>query len=124
MLLSEGRKLVRNLSEIIEECKTNGRPEYDELRYSVIALVSMLNMDHKNLHEELMREKPLSDFLKKMKSDNSHNMYRNALNKSPKDWLGWNNDPENPDYQKFHAMGTKLIEKALAGELPNQKISF
>ena len=115
---------MRNLSEIIEECKTNGRPEYDELRYSVIALVSMLNMDHKNLHEELMREKPLSDFLKKMKSDNSHNMYRNALNKSPKDWLGWNNDPENPDYQKFHAMGTKLIEKALAGELPNQKISF
>jgi len=38
-----------------------------------------------------------------------------------KEWLGWNNDPENPDYQRFHAIGSKLVEKALRGELPNQK---
>jgi hypothetical protein len=48
-------------------------------------------------------------------------MYHDALNKSPKEYLGWNNDPENPDYQKFHAMGSKLVDKALRGELPNQK---
>jgi hypothetical protein len=49
-------------------------------------------------------------------------MYGKALNKSPKEYLGWNNDPENPEYQKFHAMGSRLVDKALRGELPNQKL--
>ena len=112
---------MRNLSDIIEDCKTNGRPDYEELRYSVLVLTSLLNMDHNNLREELLREKETPKFIREMKAQNSFDMYRTALNKSPKEYLGWNNDPENPEYQKFHAIGSKLVEKALKGELPNQK---
>lgn len=110
---------MKNLFDIIEGCKTNGRPDYDELRYSVLVLTSLLNMDHQNLFECLTRDKEYPAFIKKMKADNSFKMYKTALNKSPKEYLGWNNDPENPEYQKFHAMGSRLVDKVL-GKVDNR----
>jgi hypothetical protein len=104
---------LRNLSEIIEECKTNGKPDYEELRYSVLVLISMLNIDHSKLKEALAREKESPKFIKDLQLKNSHDMYRTALSKSPKEYLGWNNDPENPEYQKFHKLGNKLIDKVI-----------
>ncbi|WHH59140.1 hypothetical protein [Petroclostridium sp. X23] len=112
---------MRTLSEIIEITKTNGKPDYEELRYSVLVLTALLNMDHRKLRETLLAEKPRQEFIRKLEAENSFNMYKTALNKSPKDYLGWNNDPENPEYQRFHAIGSKLVDKALKGELPNQK---
>jgi hypothetical protein len=112
---------MRILADIVEDCKCNKRPDYEELRYALLVYSFMLNMDHRNLIECLTSEKETPLFIKKLKAENSQKMYHDALNKSPKEYLGWNNDPENPEYQRFHAMGTKLVEKALRGELPNQK---
>lgn len=109
---------MRNLIEIIEDCKLNKKPSIDELRYSVIALTSLMNMATSTLRK-LYKED--MNALEKMCLENIYNAYSTALNKSPKEWLGWNNDPENPEYQKFHAWGKKLVDKALKGELPNQK---
>lgn len=109
---------MRNLSEIIEDCKLNKRPSTDELRYAVIALTSLTNMASGTLREFYKDD---TNPLDKMRIENIHKAYSTALNKSPKEWLGWNNDPENPEYQRFHAMGSKLVDKALRGELPNQK---
>lgn len=104
---------MKTLDEIIEELKTNGKPEYEDLRYSVLVLVGMLNMDHINLRNVLMSEKELSPLVKKLKAENSFSMYKTALNKPPKEYLGWNNDPENPEYQKFHALGLKILDKVM-----------
>lgn len=113
---------MRNLSDVIEDCKTNGRPDYEELRYSVLVMTGVLNMVNSELIKLYVEGKMPNKFIRKMKLDGGVcTMYRNALNKSPKDYLGWNNDPENPEYQKFHAMGNKLADMALRGELPNQK---
>jgi len=113
---------LRNLSEIIEECKLNGRPDYEELRYSVLVMTGILNMVNHELIKLYVEGKMPNEFIRKMKLDGGTcTMYSTALNKSPKDYLGLNNDPENPEYQKFHALGNKLVEKALKGELPNQK---
>jgi hypothetical protein len=110
---------MRKLADIIEDCKLNKRPEYDELRYAVIALTSLMNMSSGKLMRFYKEDtKPIDKLL----IDNFYNAYHTALNKSPKDWLGWNNDPENPEYQRFHAIGSKLVDKALNGELPNQKV--
>lgn len=109
---------MRNLIEIIEDCKLNKKPSIDELRYSVIALTSLMNMATsilRKLYKEDM------NVLEKMRLENIHNAYSTALNKSPKEWIGWDSDPENPEYQKFHAWGKKIVDKALKGELPNQK---
>lgn len=112
---------MRNLIDIVEEVKDNGRPDYEELRYAVLVYSFMLGMDHRNLIEELSKEKETPKFVRDMRLKNSHDMYRTALNKSPKEYLGWNNDPENPEYQRFHKIGNKLVDMALKGELPNQK---
>ena len=113
---------MRNLSEIIEQCKMNGNPDYDELKYSVLVMTGILNMANRELTKLYVEGKMPNEFMRKMKLDSGVcTMYRTALNKSPKDYLGWNNDPENPEYQRFHAIGTKLVNKALKNELPNQK---
>jgi len=109
---------MRDLNEIIEDCKLNKKPTVDELRYAVIALTSIANLMQSALMEIYRRT---DNSFAKIRIENAYNAYSNALNKSPKEWLGWNNDPENPEYQRFHAIGSKLVERALKGELPNQK---
>lgn len=113
---------MRNLSEIIDDCKTNGRPDYEELRYSVLVMTGILNLVNSELTKLYVEGKMPPEFIRKLKLDGGIcSMYGKALNKSPKDYLGWNHDPENPEYQRFHAMCNKLVEKNLKGELPNQK---
>jgi hypothetical protein len=112
---------MRTLYEIIEATKKNEKPEYDELRYSLLVLTGILNLVNSELTTLYVEGKMPNEFIRKLKLDGICSMYGNALKKSPKEYLGWNNDPENPDYQCFHAMGSKLVEKALKGELPNQK---
>ena len=109
---------MRDLADIIEACKLNEKPSVDELRYAVIALTSLDNMAMGVLMD-FYRDgaKPLT----KTRVKDIYEAHNTALNKSPKEWLGWNNDPENPEYQRFHAMGVKLVERALKGELPNQR---
>ncbi len=113
---------MRNLSDIIEDCKTNGRPDYDELRYSVLLMTGILNLVNGELTKLYVEGKMPNEFIRGLKLNGGIcSMYGKALIKSPKEYLGWNNDPENPEYQKFHTMGSKLVEKALEGTLPNQK---
>lgn len=112
---------MKNLVEIIEDCKLNKIENMDkkELQYAVIAITSIANMSMSAIMQ-LYQKDSISKF-NKMQLENIYNAYNVALNKPPKEWLGWNNDPENPEYQKFHALGTRLVNKALEGELPNQK---
>jgi len=109
---------MRTLVEIIEDCKLNKEPSIDELRYAVIALTSIINMTTSTLMELYKKD---MNVLEKKRLENTYNAYSTVLNKSPKEWLGWNNDPENPAYQKLYSIGSKLLDKALKGELPNQK---
>lgn len=95
--------MVRNLIDIVEDVKDGNRPDYEELRYALLVYVSMFNIEHRQLREVLMREGA--------QPKNSFDMYKSALNKSPKEWLGWANDPENPDYQKLRKAGNKVIDK-------------
>ncbi|NEZ45571.1 hypothetical protein [Paenibacillus alvei] len=79
---------MRKLGEIVELIKQGGQPGYDELKYSLLAYVSMMNIEHRQLREELMRDKPQPQFLRDMKLKNSFDMYKGALEASPKEWLG------------------------------------
>lgn len=107
---------MRTLFEIIEDVKDNKKPDYEELRYALLVYSFMFNMDHRNLREELLQEERTAKFIRELKAQNSFDMAKNALNKSPKEYLGWNSDPENPDYQKFRKAGDKLIEKIMKNQ--------
>jgi len=99
------------LSEISEDAKDGNMPTHEECYWAMLCFNILLNGDHHKLLEELLKDKRAPEFLRKMKADNSHNAYRNALNKSPKDWLGPNWDPSNPEYQRFRKIGNKIADK-------------
>ena len=112
-LYDELESVMRTLYEIVEDVKCNKKPDYEELRYAILVYDFMFNMDHRALRETLLSDKEIPKFIKELKAQNSFDMAKTALNKSPKEYLGWNNDPENPEYQKFREMGNKLLNKVL-----------
>lgn len=111
---------MRNLHEIIEDCKLNKKPDYDELKYALLVMSGVLNLVNYELCKLYAEGKMPNEFIRKLKLDGICSMYRKALNKPPKEYLGWGNDPENPEYQRFHAIGNTLVDLAIKGELPNQ----
>jgi hypothetical protein len=112
---------MRTLYEIIEDCKTDKRPEYDELRYALLVMTGILNLVNHELCDLYISGKMPTELIRKFKISSVCSMYGKALGKSPKEYLGWHNDPENPEYQKFHELGNRIVEKALNCELPNQR---
>lgn len=110
---------MRELGEIIEAIKTNKEVTHEEAIYSVLVLTSVANDLSCKFGDLLVNG--WSDLKKELYKHQKGSMYSIALSKPPDKFLGWDNDPKNPDYQKFHAWGSKLVEKAIKGELPNQR---
>lgn len=107
---------MRTLYEIIKDVKDNKSPDYEELRYALLVYESMFNMNTITLRSILSSDREIPKPIKDLMWENSYKMAHTALNQSPKEYLGWNNDPENPDYQKFRQAGNELIEKILSGQ--------
>ena len=105
---------MRTLFEIVEDVKDNKRPDYEELRYALLVYNFLFNLDHRNLRNELLKEERPAKFIRELKAQNSYDMAKSALNKSPKEYLGWNSDPENPEYQKRRKMSEKIFDNFLA----------
>jgi hypothetical protein len=103
---------VRILADIVEACKTNQPVDNEELKYALLVYVSMFNIEHAQFQKELSGKGTI-ECLRQIRLESSFKMYHTALNKSPKEYLGWDNDPANPAYQKFHAAGSKLIDKII-----------
>lgn len=104
---------MRSLFDIVEEVKDNKKPDYEELRYALLVYSFLLSMDHRHLREELLKEERPNQFIRELRAKNSFDMYKGALEKSPKEYLGWQDDPENPEYQKFRLLGKSLFNKAI-----------
>jgi hypothetical protein len=102
---------MRTLYEIAEDAKDGNMPSREECYWAMLCFIVLLNSDHTKLIETLLSDKPSPEFIRKMKADNSYNAYRTALNKSPKDYLGPNWDPSNPEYQRFRKIGNKIVNK-------------
>lgn len=79
---------MRILLEIIGDVIDGKKPSHDECYYALKAYRAMLNIDHRHLREELLSEKRSPEFIRKMKAETSFDMYKGALSKSPKEWLG------------------------------------
>lgn len=103
---------MRTLLEIIEDAKDGNMPSHEECYYAMLVYSWMFNFEHRELQELLNSETEIKPFIKKLKADNSFDMFKNALNKSPKDYIG-NDDPANPEYQRMRKLGNKLFDKIL-----------
>jgi hypothetical protein len=102
---------MKTLFEIIESAKDGNMPTQEECYYAMLCLDAIGGIDHRQLQQELFAEKQAPEPIRKMKAKNSFDMWHNALNKSPKDYLGWNNDPANPEYQKIRKLALNIFDK-------------
>ena len=99
---------MRNLIEIINAAKCGEEATSNELRYAVCALESLSTFDSMALRR--IAEKP-SELYAKMQHEESFNRWKRALAKSPKDWLGWDNDPLNPAFVERRKAAIQFADK-------------
>lgn len=109
---------MKTLMEIIDAVKAGERPEYDELRYAVCALDALTLFDEmalmKLVEAEKEGKKSFMIYSAMWQFEDRFKRMKTALGKSPKDWVGWNNDPENPEYRKRVAAVIKLIDRIVS----------
>lgn len=111
---------MRSLDLIIEDLKSGKDITYTECRYALLVYEGLLNLDHSRLLDITHSAKPVVAAELQRIGEQSHNRIQMALSRPPDDYLGWNNDPKNPDYQKTRAIGLKIVQAAIEGRLPNQ----
>lgn len=108
---------MRTLGEIIDLVKEGEKPEYDELRYAVCALESLVTFDAialRNLAEgERESKKKILTYSAEWQYEDNFNRIKRTYEKSPKEWLGWNNDPDNPEYVERRKKNIKIMENII-----------
>ena len=108
---------MRTLFEIIDSAKSGQMPTHEECYWAMLALSALHFFDHNDLIKFAGREEKSggSKFIgAKWFAEESVRRFQIALNKSPKDYVGPNDDPSNPDVQARRKIGLKVFEKISA----------
>lgn len=103
---------MRTLLEIIDFAKSGQMPTHEECYYAMLALSALHFFDHHAL-QELDDKNRQSPFFIEIQSEESFKRFKNALAKSPQEWVGWDNDPKNPDYQKRRKGALNIFNKVM-----------
>lgn len=102
---------MRTLSQIIDAAKDGCETTHEECLYALLAMCGLQWFDHQALMQ--LWQRPESNIISpEFQYSESFSRFKTALGKSPKEWLGWSNDPQNPDYQAFRKTAFKVFEKA------------
>ena len=107
---------MRTLFEIIEAVKDGERPEYEELRYALLATDFLLIDLSQFVLMDLYGKGKLEGWDKKkyeVKCDNR----RKALNMDPKTYVG-SMDPDSPGRQELREMHKEILEKIIKESKP------
>lgn len=108
------------LGEIIESVRDGGRPDYEDLRYAICAMETLATFDRmafmRLADAEKAGKKPLLTSSAQWQFEESFNRAKRAMGKPPKEYVGWNNDPDNPEFlsrrQKSKRLMNAIIDKA------------
>ena len=107
---------MKTLLSIIESAKNNEKVDYEDLLYAMLALNALHNFNARALMKigvaERDGKKPFLTSSGWWQYNEDFNRTKAALNKSPKEYVGWTNDPKNPEYQKFRKVAERVFEKA------------
>lgn len=105
---------MRTLSAIIDDVQDGIKPDYEELRYTVVALLALRHFDANAIRKLYQRErdgkyKPAL-FGLEWEAKESHERYRRALAVSPKDYVGPEHDPDTEECQRFRRMAKGVLK--------------
>ena len=105
------------LLDIIEAVKSNEPVDTENMIYTILALDSLLFFETQSIRTlangRRQNEKPGFIYDPLYQEKQSFRRIKNAIEKDPKEWLGWNNDPKNPDYQYDKEMAHKVLDKII-----------
>jgi len=104
---------MRTLFEIIESAKNGDMPTHNECYYAMLALDGLTTFTTRDLRNLGLQTREAKLLGGKTMAEEDHRRWRRALNKAPDEWLGRENDPSNPDYQKRRRISLALMRKAM-----------
>lgn len=104
---------MRTLGEILDMVQTGQKPEYDELRLTVEVLRNLLMITGLGGISLPPKEDASGIDWTKIHQEQNIKIFRAACLRSPVDYLGWNNNPDNPEYQKRIKASKRLAEGIL-----------
>jgi hypothetical protein len=101
------------LNEIIEVVRSGEKPEYDDLRYAVCALDALSTFDRMSFMRLARAEWEGKSQSTQTQWEDHFNRHKRAGDTPPKVYVGWNNDPDNPDFlarrrASMRALGAEL----------------
>lgn len=107
--------MSKTLLQIVDDIKDGLRPEYEDLRFAVLALDALLYFESnaiRSLAETVRKKtKPILSGDPLYQEESSFSRRKVAYAKPPKDWVGESHNPDNYDYQKFRKSSKKLFNK-------------
>lgn len=109
---------MRTLGEIVVSVKDGFEPTKDELYYSLLALSALHYFDHSDIQkiarlgeaDDPNRQKIFAEVL----AEDSLKRFKRALEIDPKEYVGWENDPHNPDYQKQREVFKRVFDEVVS----------
>ncbi len=109
---------MKTLVEIVSAVRDGERPDYDELRYAVCAMEALATFDRmafmRLAEAEREGKKPFLTTSAQWQWEEHFNRHKRAGAKSPKDFVGWSNDPDNPEFLARRKAAMKIMGKAMA----------
>ena len=110
--------MAKSLGEIINAVRDGERPDYDDLRYAICAMEALTTFDRmafmKLAGAEKEGKKPFMVTSAEWQWEEHFNRHKRARAKPPREYVGSNNDPDNPEFQKRRDLANKIMDAALA----------
>lgn len=103
---------MATLSEIIEAVKDGKKPDYEDLRFGLLALSHLHTFDVQDMLEVFEKTSGQNPVLH-LRAEESFNRSKRAMAVPPKVYLGNNWNPDNPEYQKQRRLMSKVVDKLL-----------
>lgn len=111
---------MKNLGDIIDETKDGGRPEYDELRYALVAMCALHYFAFKSLLDLARREREgrytPTLFGLDWAARERFNQFKAALALPPKEYVGESHDPDGEESKKWRKLSKGLLDRVLEKE--------
>ena len=106
---------MKTLGQIVEEIYDGGKPDYESLRYAMVAINALRVFDQRallNLYlAKLDGKKPILTYDPEYQANESLRRAAAAFEKSPKEYVGPSHDPDTEECQRWRRLGKKLMAK-------------
>lgn len=108
---------MKKLGDIIDAVRDGEKPDYEELRYAICAMDALMTFDRMALRKLAEGEKEkrpaVLSFSAMFQLEENFERTKKAMEKDPKEYVGWNNDPDNPEFLQRRGVAKKVMERAL-----------